>query len=107
MLRRCRAWSTKFRRNTRKQVPPLDQFKARKNGARRAPSRRSIPCCLEGELRHQSYAASVAGDHRPRVIEVGIVRLQIVQVARAVRASGERVYIIHTQPLARIASGDE
>ena len=58
---------------------------------------------LEGELRHQS----VAGEHRPRIVEVGIARGQIVQVARAVGAGGERVHIIHTQPLARIASGDE
>ena len=59
---------------------------------------------LEGELGHQSNAASVAGKYRLRIVEDGIAGSEIVQIARAVRPREERGDVIHSQPLTRIAA---
>ncbi len=77
-------------------------------GPRRAPVKlfRHFPRCsgLEGEFGHKSDGASVAGKYRLRVVEDGIARSQIVQIARTVRASDERSNVVHAQSLTRIAT---
>ena len=58
----------------------------------------------EREFCHQSNGACVAGEHRPRNVEVCIARRNV----RLVRSSDrwEAAHIIHSQAIARIAAGD-
>ena len=51
-------------------------------------------------------STSVAGKYRLRIVEDGIARRQVVQIARAVGAGDERGNVIHSQSLPRIAAGN-
>src|SRR5579862_1489621 len=75
-----------------------------KKGPREGPRRVALCEWLEGELRHKSDGACVAGKYSLRVIEDGIARSQVVQIAGAVRAGEERSNVIHPQSLPRIAA---
>ena len=75
-----------------------------RNRLQRGPSRVASCEWLEGEFGHKSDGTSVAGKYRLRVVEDGIARSQVVQVAGAVRASDERSNVIHSQSLPRIAA---
>jgi hypothetical protein len=44
---------------------------------------------LEGEFSDQGNGTSIAGEYRLRIIEDGIARSEIVQIARAVRSGEE------------------